>query len=1014
MRLRRAGGGSRYFETTPGYLDPVVAEMERDTVTLARRIADLGTGRRAGVLRGAWWSDRVMDWAMERPGFKTELFRFVDVFPALTDAPDVARHLSEYFDGVHAPKAVDLGIDLADRVPLGARVEARIARRNIMRMARQFIVGATAGDAVTGLHQLWRTGSAFTVDVLGEKTVVGSEADRYAARVEELVVALDDASRHWAPDDHLERDDLGPLHRVNVSVKPTALATHYEPLSREAGLASAKERLRPILRLARERGAFVNVDMEHYDVKDLTLQLFRDLLSEDEFAAMPAGIVVQAYLRDSRDDLADLVAWSARRAEPITVRLVKGAYWDAETVHAQAEGWPVPVFEDKADTDANYERCVRLLHDHHGEVRAAFGSHNLRSLAYAITYARRKGIPDTGYEIQMLYGMAEPMHEAIRRLGFRLRVYAPVGELVPGMAYLVRRLLENTSNESFVRHRFAEGRDLDELLTAPEPRDLPVPGWGERRPATDAADPTPYEPEPTSEWRRRPARDAMAAAVRSVAASLGEQVPAYIGGERVTTPNTLASVDPAVPATVVASVAACTASDVDSAVAIATRAAHDWRRTPAGERAGVLFRAADWMRGRRYEIAALECFEAGKPWDQADADVSEAIDFCEYYGREMLRLDGAAADLVQSPPGETNRLLYQGKGVTAVIAPWNFPLAIPTGMTVAALVAGNPVILKPAEQSPGVAWRLIEALVAGGAPPGVVQFLPGLGEVVGARLVEHPEVAVIAFTGSRAVGLAINQQAAVTPPGQRHVKRVIAEMGGKNALIIDDDADPDQAVPGAVVSAFGYAGQKCSAASRLIVVGSIYEQLVERVVGATRELLVGHPSRPEVQVGPVIDEEAHKRVLRWVEEAPQQGRILGQHDDVPDEGYFVAPTVVAVDDPDAPIAREEIFGPVLTVLRADDLDAAIEIANRSEYALTAGIYSRSPANIARAAAELRAGNVYINRHITGAVVGRQPFGGFGMSGVGSKAGGPDYLHQFLDPRVITENTLRQGFTPETA
>jgi RHH-type proline utilization regulon transcriptional repressor/proline dehydrogenase/delta 1-pyrroline-5-carboxylate dehydrogenase len=468
------------------------------------------------------------------------------------------------------------------------------------------------------------------------------------------------------------------------------------------------------------------------------------------------------------------------------------------------------------------------------------------------------------------------------------------------------------------------------------------------------------------------------------------------------------------PAAVVAGAASCTASDVDAAVAIAARAAHDWRRTPAGERAAVLFRAADWMRDRRYEIAALECFEAGKPWDQADADVCEAIDFCEYYGREMLRLDGAAADLVQSPPGETNRLVYQGKGVTGVIAPWNFPLAIPTGMTVAALVAGNPVILKPAEQAPAVAWRLIEALVAGGAPAGVVQFLPGLGEVVGARLVEHPEVAVIAFTGSRAVGLAINQQAAVTPPGQRHVKRVIAEMGGKNALIVDDDADPDQAVPGVVASAFGYAGQKCSAASRLIVVGSIYDHLVERVVGATRELLVGHPSRPEVQVGPVIDEEAHKRVLRWVEEAPQQGRILGQHDDVPEAGYFVAPTVVEVDDPDAPIAREEIFGPVLTVLRAHDLDAAIEIANRSEYALTAGIYSRSPANIARAAAELRAGNVYINRHITGAVVGRQPFGGFGMSGVGSKAGGPDYLHQFLDPRVITENTLRQGFTPETA
>src|SRR5918995_1024204 len=494
----------------------MAAEIERDTVTLARRIAELGAGTRARVFNTSWWSDRVMDWAMERPAFKTQLFRFVDVFPALTGAPEVARHLAEYFEGAEAPKAFDLGLDLADRVPLGARVEARIARRNILRMARQFIVGASPGEAVAGLHQLWRAGSAFTVDGLGEKNVVADEAGPYSARVHELVVALDDASRHWAPDDHLERDDLGRLGRVNVSVKPTALATHYDPLARDVGLPSAKARMRSILRLARERGAFVNVDMEHYDAKDLTLQLFRDLLSEDEFADMPAGIVVQAYLRDSRDDLAELIAWSARRAQPITVRLVKGAYWDAETVHARAECWPVPVFEDKDATDANYERCVRLLHDHHGEIRAAFGSHNLRSLAYAITYARHKGIPDTGYEIQMLYGMAEPMHEAMRRLGLRLRVYAPVGELVPGMAYLVRRLLENTSNESFVRHRFAEGRDLDELLAPPGPGELPAATQQAPRSATDPADPALYLPEPVSEWRRASARDEMARAVTAV------------------------------------------------------------------------------------------------------------------------------------------------------------------------------------------------------------------------------------------------------------------------------------------------------------------------------------------------------------------------------------------------------------------------------------------------------------------------------------------------------------------
>ena len=255
------------------------------------------------------------------------------------------------------------------------------------------------------------------MDLLGEKTVVRREADRYQARVLELLEALCAAAPSWAPDDHLERDDLGPLPRVNVSIKPTALATHYEPLSRTEGISSAKERIRPILRMARDRGAHVHFDMEHYDAKDLTLALFRDLLSEDEFADVSAGIVIQAYLRDARDDLADLIAWSGGRRTPITVRLVKGAYWDAETVHARASGWTPPVFEHKDETDASYERCVRLLHDHHGEVRAAFGSHNLRSLAYAVSYARHRGVPDHGYEVQLLYGMAEPVHAAIKRLG---------------------------------------------------------------------------------------------------------------------------------------------------------------------------------------------------------------------------------------------------------------------------------------------------------------------------------------------------------------------------------------------------------------------------------------------------------------------------------------------------------------------------------------------------------------------------------------------------------------------
>jgi RHH-type proline utilization regulon transcriptional repressor/proline dehydrogenase/delta 1-pyrroline-5-carboxylate dehydrogenase len=413
-------------------------------------------------------------------------------------------------------------------------------------------------------------------------------------------------------------------------------------------------------------------------------------------------------------------------------------------------------------------------------------------------------------------------------------------------------------------------------------------------------------------------------------------------------------------------------------------------------------------------VAALEVHEAGKPWGEADADVCEAIDFCEYYGREALRLHelGTSGATVQSPAGEANRLTYVGRGVAAVIAPWNFPLAIPCGMTVAALVAGNAVVLKPAEQTPATAWQLVEALHHAGLPPGVLSFLPGLGEEVGAPLVEHPAVDLVAFTGSREVGLGIVAAAAVHRPGSRSVTRVIAEMGGKNPLIVDDDADLDVAVPAAVTSAFGYSGQKCSAVSRLIVLDAVYDEVVARLVGGVAGLAVGPPSDMGTQVGPLIDAEARDRVAGYTAAAADEGRVLLLRDDVPGRGYYVGPVVVEGLDPaTSTVAREEIFGPVLAVFAARDLDHAIALANDTDFALTAGIVSRSPAAIAHASSALRAGNVYVNRSTTGAVVGRQPFGGSGLSGVGSKAGGPDYLLQFTDPRTVTESTLRQGFVP---
>ena len=998
-------------------------QLDKQVTALARQIAHLGTGR-AGVYQMSWWSDRMLAWAMSDPAFKTQLFRLVDVFPATTGDADTLRHIHEYLGGGDAPKLLEVGVGLAERLPGGERISATVARRNITRMAGQFIIGTDAAEVAAALGRLWRTGSAATVDLLGEKTVTAAEADGYAGRVRELLERLFVAADGWAPDDHLGRDDVGAIPRVSVSVKPTALAPRYAPLTAAEGKAELALRLGPLLDLSAQRGALVFFDMEHYDVKDLTLEAFEELAAAPGLESASLGIVLQAYLRDSYRDLQRIVAASVARVgagkSPFWVRLVKGAYWDTECVHARAEGWPEPVFLDKAQTDANYERCVRLLHDHHGEVRAAFGSHNLRSLAYAVCYARSLGIPDSGYELQMLHGMAEPVQDAIRQLGLRLRIYAPMGELVPGMSYLIRRLLENTSNESFVRHRFAEGRGLDALLAPPRVGELPGPTEPTTRGETDVADPGPYRHEPVREWRRSAAREELARTLRAIGRRLGSDVPgegpievrAFVAGEEVETGETIASVNPSHPSALVGVSASCGVREADEAVAAAAEAFPVWQGAPAAQRAATLFRAAAWMRHHREELSALEVLEAGKPWPEADADVCEAVDFCEYYGREALRLDGGG--VVNSPPGEANNLRYQGKGVATVIAPWNFPLAIPTGMVVAALAAGNTVVLKPAEQTPVMAAMLVQAFREAGLPPGCLNLLPGLGEVVGARLVEHPETALVAFTGSLAVGLAIYEAAARHRPGQRHLRRVIAELGGKNAIVVDADADLDQAVPAVLASAFGFAGQKCSAASRVVVHQAIASRFVERLVGAGRELVVGDPISPSVAVGPVIDADALERVRRYVGLAPDEGRVVLARTDVPDEGYFVGPHIVDNVGEDATLVREEIFGPVLAIQRASSFEEALRLANNTDYALTAGIFSRSPARIAEAASRLRAGNVYVNRGITGAVPGQQPFGGYGLSGIGSKAGGPDYLLQFCDPRVVTENTVRQGFAPELA
>ena len=515
-----------------------------------------------------------------------------------------------------------------------------------------------------------------------------------------------------------------------------------------------------------------------------------------------------------------------------------------------------------------------------------------------------------------------------------------------------------------------------------------------------------FSNEPILELRRAPVRETLLEALRSLDARLPLSVPMIIGAGR-SVGEELVSSDPGMPSRAVALAPVAGEAEAAAAVEAAERGFREWSARPALERAEVLRGAAARLRERRLELAALQVRECAKPWPEADGDVCEAIDFLEYYALEAIELD-RGRELVQVP-GERNTMRYAPRGVTAVIAPWNFPLAIPCGMTAAALAAGNAAVLKPAEQSPGNALALVEALHDAGVPRDALALLPGHGEA-GAALVRDPRVHVIAFTGSAPVGLEILRAAAETPDEQGHVKRVVSEMGGKNCVIVDADADLDEAVPELVHSAFGYAGQKCSAAARVLVHEAIAETLVKRLAGAIDVLRVGQADEFATEVPPVIEQEAQQRVLRYRGLAGDALRASAEP--VPEIGWFAPPSLVVGLPEDSPVNREEIFGPLLSLTAVRDVDEAMDVIDSLPFALTGGLFSRSPGTVERVSERSPVGNLYVNRGITGAMVGRQPFGGNRRSGVGSKAGGPDYLLQFVEPRVVTENTMRHGLHVE--
>jgi len=976
------------------------ADTESRIHSLGNRLWDRIRDKTPGAFNREFWVGKVLEWAMDDRSFKVDLFRLVDVLPVLEKSEQVREHIQDYLlkPGRTLPHGVETALRLGTKAWTGGLASMAV-HKGVEEMGQRFIIAETPQKAIHELRKLHEAGFAFTVDLLGEATHSHSEADAYAQRYHDLIETLSAKVGEWPRHDLIDRGDN---RRANLSVKVSALEPHLDAADPVGSVRRVMERLLPLVIQAKQAGVFVNLDMEQWDYHGIILDVFETLCRHAELRDYPhLGLAIQAYSPHAEADLDRLLAVAKDRGTPLTVRLIKGAYWDYEMVRTALHGYPLPVFEHKWETDANFERLTLFLLAHHDHLFPAIGSHNLRSIVHALVRAEELGIAPEAMELQMLYGMAEPMREAFHDEGHRVRVYSPIGALIPGMAYLVRRLLENTSNEGFLTKAYHHGEDVSDLLQPPRQfaavstKSVPEPFTFTNCPHGDFTDPR--------------FRESFAKHVATVRNELPLNVPIVVNGETITDRETMERPNPSDTAHNVANVRLATIDDAERAVAAAANAYPAWRDTSVEARVDLLDALATALETDRQRLAAIQVHEVAKPWREADADVTEAIDFCRYYARQAR--EELSPRPMRDVSGEANMLLHEGRGPTVIIAPWNFPLAIFTGMTAAALVTGNPVLLKPAEQSSATAYALFEHLQALDLPSGVAQFLPGVGETIGAHLVNHRDVANIAFTGSKAVGLKILEAAGKTHPDQPQIKRAVCEMGGKNAIIVDSDADFDEAVAGVIRSAFGYAGQKCSACSRLFVIGTAYDPIIKRLIEATKSLNVAPADDPSCQIPPVVDDEAFNRLMKEIASLRDDSDVLFQGD-APTGGYYIAPHIVRVDNLGHHLMQDELFGPILAVKPVDTFDDALDAANSTRFALTGSVYSRNPSHLDEARRRFRVGNLYLNRGCTGSMVGRQPFGGFAMSGTDAKAGGPNYLLHFVDPRVVTENTLRRGFSPD--
>ncbi len=881
--------------------------------------------------------------------------------------------------------AMKIGNEVAKVMP--AHLLASIVRSLVKKMAKRFIAGESIMTSHETLASLSKTHRGATLDQLGELVVSAREADEYFEKVLQLIHGM---KHHYARG---EKNNAGIL-KAHISIKVSALSHDFKPQAFEATYQKVSSRLRRILVEAQREQVFVNIDAEHYHYRDLVFDIYQKVLLEtpELYDYSQTGIVVQAYLRDGAKHLKDVVNLARRRSHRMPIRLVKGAYWDAETIEASAHQFEAPQFLNKEESDIHFRQLAAMTLENGEYLQLAMGSHNLADHCFieALREINYKTAPVI--EHQCLHMTYEALSHALAKMHWPTRNYMPIGNLLVGMAYLVRRIMENSSQVGILSQMRAHKNKAK--FKTPVQIHLEKKAKGEIsresyivKMSSDFVPVRPLrfflqEEKASFMWalnqfkKNLDKKQEVLQSVSDETKVFSSSYPDFIVGTiKETPPSEIGGILSEMEQTLKESV---------------------WSKNALTlYRVSVMLKAADLMLLKRNELCALIVYEAGKTWPEALGDVDEAIDFINFYAREEVKLC------------EKN-INHHARGIISVIAPWNFPLAIPCGMAVAPLVAGNAVILKPAEQTPLIAKAMVELLYEAGVPEGILKLLVGDGEKVGAPLVTSDKVAGIVFTGSKNVGQWIYSQAAgkmIThfSTGLSASKKVITEMGGKNAIIITQNCEMDETVSGVIASAFGHAGQKCSAASRVLVHRNVKDAFIARLVAATKDLQVGVADDASTFVNPLVSAEDQERVRDIIKLASDEairfgGRILVDRSFEKNPGFCVGPAVFEI-----PITRaknpeswsqREIFGPVLHVIAYDHLVEAIEIFNSTEYGLTGGIFSQSQDDIDFTLKFIKSGNIYVNRSITGARVAIEPFGGFKMSGTGPKAGSADYLREF--------------------